>query len=300
MPDRKAGRIKKGALEPCVNPMRKFYELLWVMGLQNADYYDVDLEEQGSKNKPKLTKKVTDFIKLRANEDLLKPQRKILLGLVGAGYEPEKLNISEFLHSRRIFDIAAEAWVRVRIELLTLAKMPPDFIHTELKHLTGKELYSLEEIRTYIYFFWNFRYLDAWEDEYRKPFCDFIHSDKLLSDFYSESVKLFSGETELYNLLLSLNIKDEKGIFRRAILKNKLRQLESNALNAINDKNVEKTILWQRSWISMKKNIEFKDAGNEGIIIPTYTRFNNSAEATENKGQKKKEKKVERKALIDS
>ena len=294
MSDKKAGRPKKVALEPRANPMRKFYEILWIMCLQNADYYDVNLEEQERDYKPKLTKKVADFIKSRANEDLLKPQRKILLGLVEAGYEPEKLNISEFLHSKRIFDIATETWVRVRIELLTLANMSPDFIHAELKQLTGEELYSLEEIRTYIYFFWNFRYIDGWEDDYRQPFCDFIKSDKFLSEFYSESIKLFSGETELYDLLIRHNIRDEKGIFRRAILKNKLRQLESNALNAINDKNVEETILWQRSWISMQKNIEFKGAGNDGIIIPTFIRFNDRAEATENKDRKKKENKVER------
>jgi len=293
MSNKKVRRIKKAALRPCANPMRKFYELLWVMSLQNADYYDVDLEE-GNNNKPKLNKKVTDFIKLRATEDLLKPQRKILLGLVEAGYEPEKLNISEFLHSRRIFDIAAETWVRVRVELLTLAKMPPDFIYAEIKQLAGEESYSIDEIRSYIYFFWNFEYMDGWEDEYRQPFCNFINSDKLLSDFYSESIKLFSGETELYDLLIRLNIKDEKGIFRRAILKHTLRQLESNALNAIKDKNVEDTILWQRSWISMNKIIEFKVAGNDGIIIPTFTRFNDSAEATENKDRKKKDKKVER------
>lgn len=285
---------KKVDLPPQSNPVRKFYELLCLMSLQDADYYEVDLDHQERDFKQKLTKKTTDFIKLQAEESLIKPPHKLLLNLVESKYIPDKLNISEYLHSRRIFDIAAEAWVRVRIEVLTLAHMTSEFIYTELMQLTGKELYSLEEIRSYQYFFWNFNYLDGWEDRFRKPFCDFVNADKLLSDFYSESIQLFSGKIELYDLIIKLKIKDEKGILRDAILRNSLRETESNALIAIKNKNAEENILWHRSWNSMKKIIEFKDAGNGGIIIPTYSTFNDGVDRSKNNGRRKKGMKVER------
>ena len=75
-------KLKKVILIPEANPMRKFYELLWAMSLQEADYYEVDLDYQERDFKQKLTKKTTDFIKLQASESLIKPQRKLLLNLV--------------------------------------------------------------------------------------------------------------------------------------------------------------------------------------------------------------------------
>ena len=106
---------KKVGLPPQSNPMRKFYELLWLMSLQDADYYEVDLDHEEHNYKSKLNKKIADFIKFRANEDLIKPQCKLLMNILESKYIPKKMNISEYFNSKRIFDITSETWVRVSI-----------------------------------------------------------------------------------------------------------------------------------------------------------------------------------------
>jgi len=285
---------KKVGLQPQSNPLRKFYELLWLMSLQDADYYEVDLDHEEHNFKPKLNKKIADFIKFRANEDLINPQCKLLLNLVESKYIPKKMNISEYFNSKRIFDIASESWVRVRIEVFTLTGMSPNEIYLELKRLAGEEHYSLEEIRTYIYFFWNFNFRDGWQEGFPKEFCNFLNSDKLLSEFYSESLKLLSGESEPYDLLINLGFSDEKGTLRRGILKKAQRRMESNILKATEDQNAAEAILWERSLLLLSKLIDLPYTGNDGFIIPTFKKFDDRANSSKNSDLKKMKMKIER------
>ena len=284
---------KKVSLAPQANPMRKFYELLWLMSLQDVDYYEVDLDLEENNFKPKLNNKIADFIKLRANEDLIKPHCNLLMDLMESKYIPKNMNISEYFNSKSIFDIASETWVQERIEIFTLSGMPPDVIYTELKRLTGEEVYTLEEIRAYIYFFWNFSYEEGWKDEFREPFCEYLKSDKLLSEFYSSSIKLLSGEVEPYDLLINLGFTDENGHLRRGILQKAQRRIVSNMLKATEDQNAAETILWERSMLLMGKLIDLKYSGNDGFIIPTYKKFNDRAKSSKNIILKKR-KKIER------
>ena len=267
------GKGKKIALLPEANPVRKLYEYLLIMALQDTDYYDVDLEHVDVAHKLKLTRKIKDFINLRANEDLIIPQRKLLLSLLEIQYVPKSLNISDYLHAKRIFDIASESWVRVRIEIFSMLGMPHEDIYSELRRLGGKELYSLKEIRTYIYFFWNFSYQDGWEDDFREGFCKYFKSDKLLSEFYSKSLRLLTGEIEPYDLLIELGFSDEKGDFRRGVLNKAQRRMESNMLKASEENNPAEAISWQRSQLMMNKLMSLPYSGNEGVILPIFTKF---------------------------
>jgi len=285
---------KKIGLPPQANPLRKLYDLLWLMSLQGADYYEVDLDREEHIFKPKLNKKIANFIKLRANEDLIEPQCKLLMNLIESKYIPKYMNISQYFNSKRIFDIASESWIRVRIEIFTLSGIPPDAIYTELKRFTGEEVFSLEEIRAYIYFFWNFRYDEEWEDEFRKEFCNFLKSDKLLSDFYSESLKLLSGETEPYDLLINLGFTDGKGDLRRGILKKAQRRMESNILKSTEDQNAAEAILWERSLLLLSKLIDLPYTGNDGFIIPTFKKFDDRTNSSKNSDLKKRKIKIER------
>jgi len=281
-------------LPPKANPMKKFFELLWQMSLQGADYYDVDLDQEENNYKSKLNKKIADFIKFRANEDLIKPQCKLLMNLGESKYIPNNLNISEYFNSKRIFDIASETWVHERIEIFTLSGMPPNVIYTEFKRLAGEEIYSLEEIRSYIYFFWNFSYNEGWEDEFRDPFCEFLKSDKLLSEYYSSSIKLLSGEVDPYDLLINLGFSDGKGTLRRGILQKAQRRMESNMLKATEEQNAAETILWERSQLLMGKLIDLPYTGNDGFIIPTFKKFNGRAKSLKILNRKKRKTKFER------
>lgn len=268
----------KKTLPSQANPLHKVYELLWLMQIQKVDYYDVESFKSDPDSKLKLTEEVSNFILDRARKDFVPQHQKLLDHLVKSGYAPKRLNITQPLHSKRVFDMAALTWLRDRIEIMSMIGLPATSIYTEIKRLTSEELYSLEEVRSYIYFFWNFSYSDGWDDSFRKPLHDFLKADKLLSNFYSEPIKLLSGEVTPLEMLIELGVDDPDGMQSWSSLIDGERRIESHLINAIKKSDADGTLKWESARIRLNKIKDLKKRRKERIVFRNFTPFESKKE----------------------
>ena len=253
--------------------MRKLFEYFYLMHQQGVDYFDVDLAQLSSDYKPNLTNKTGDFIKKRARSDLVTSQRKLFLGLLESNHNLKKFDLTQPLHSIRILDMGTLTWLRNRIEIMSMIGLPATSIYTEIKRLTGEELYSLEEVRSYIYFFWNFSYSDGWDDSFRKPLHDYLKADKLLSNFYSKPIKLLSGEVTPLEMLIELGVDDPDGIQSWSSLIDGERRIESHLINAIKKSDADGTLKWESARIRLNKIKDLNKGSKERIVLRNFTPF---------------------------
>ena len=263
----------KKTLPSQANPLHKVYELLWLMQIQKVDYYDVESFKSDPDSKLKLTEEVSNFILDRARKDFVPQHQKLLDHLVKSGYAPKRLEITQPLHSIRILDMGTLTWLKNRIEIMSMIGLPATSIYTEIKRLTGDELYSLEEVRSYIYFFWNFSYSDGWDDSFGKPLHDYLKADKLLSNFYSKPIKILSGEVTPLEMLIELGVDDPDGIQSWSNLIDGERRIESHLINAIKKSNADGTLKWESARIRLNEIKDRNKGSKERIILRNFSPF---------------------------
>ena len=101
---------------------------------------------------------------------------------------------------------------------------------------------------------------------------------------------------EPYELVSGIGISDEKVDCRRGVLNKEQRRMAANMLKASEENNPAEAISWQRSQLMMNKLLSLPYSGNEGVILPMFTKFQDHGKISKiTIRNKKKEKKIEKK-----
>ena len=287
-----ATKKKKVTLMALANPLRKFYELIWIIYLSKSDIETIDLYETEPVKNPKFTKVVGSFIKKQAKLLLIPAHQKLLIHLVDLKYTPDKLDLDTVIPipSDKVFKIAMNQWIKEEIEVLTLCEWPEENIYNHIKRSTGIEIYSRDDLGSFGYYFWNFKYSEGWDNSFREPLCNCFLSDPVLSNFYSKSIKILSGERTLEEMLVDMDVDDSKGILSHSLLSKTRIHIKKNLFLSARRGDAQGVMIWGRADQLLNKK-ERVDGDRKKIILPSFNLINQMSRSEKDPSSEKDAKK---------
>ena len=267
-----ATKKKKEPLPALANPLRKLYELIWIIYLSKSDIETIDLHETEPVKNLKITKVVGTFIKNQA-KILLSPQHQnLLMLLVDLKYTPDKLDLDFTISvpSEKVFKIADHKWIREQIEILTLCEWPVEDIYKEVKRSTGIEIYSQDDIRSYGHYFWNFDNSSGWDNSYREPLFKYLLSDAVLSNYYPKAVDLLFGKFTPEEMLIEMDVDDTKGILRYSLEFKTRINIKKNLFLSAKRGDAKGVTAWGRADQLLNKK-ESVDEDRLKVVLPSFS-----------------------------
>lgn len=140
--------------------------------------------------------------------DFVDPGATMLDTLVRSGHKPVRLELRVPITSDRIWLIPCNPPLREKIEFLAYLGCTPQFISDEIAKEYTDELYSAEEISSYLYLHFNLDPLDGWKTEYRYFLTQYWANSNVLKDFYKPLINLESGRYSPQQILQHINCWD--------------------------------------------------------------------------------------------
>ncbi len=148
------------------------------------------------------------YVEKIIKSDLVEPGATMLDILFKSGHKPARLELRVPIASDRIWMISCNPPLREKIEFLAYLGCTPKFISDQIAKEETSELYSAEEIKSYLHLHFNLDPLDGWRSQYRQSLAQFWANSKVLKDFYKPLIDLESGRIGLQQLLQHINCWD--------------------------------------------------------------------------------------------
>ena len=283
---------KKKTLPTLANPLKKLFELFWILYLSKSGIEDIDIYELEAFENPQFTRSVRDFIR-RETVLLLPPAyQKLMTQLLKIKYTPDKLDLDTVIPipSDKVFKIAMNQWIKEMIEVLTLCAWPEEDIYNEIKCSTGIEIYTRDDMRSFVYYFWNFQYSEGWDNSFREPLFKYFLSEPVLSNFYSKSIKIFSGEKTPEEMLIEMDVDDSRGILSNSLLFKTRINIKKNLFLSARKGDAEGVSKWGRADQILDKK-ERVDGERRKIILPSFSSISDKSKSKKDIPSEKDSKK---------
>jgi len=188
--------------------------------------------------------------------------------------------------SIKVFNVAKYKWIKEMIEVLTLCDWPEEGRYNEVKRSTGIEIYTKDDIRSYVYYFCNFDYSDGWDNSFREPLCKYFLSDPVLSNFYSKSIELLSGEKTPEEMLIDMDVDDSKGILSYSLLFKTRKHVKMNLFLSARRGEAQGVTIWGRADQLLNKK-ETVDGDRIKVILPSFSSISDNGESKKDIPSKK-------------
>ena len=267
-----AAKKKQATLPTLANPLRKLYELFLLIYLSKSDIETIDLYETKLIENTKFTEAAGTFIQKQAKILLTLPHQILLTPMLDLKYTPDKLDLDFTIPipSDKVFNIAKHRWIKEKIEILTLCEWPTEDIYNEVKRSTGVEIFTLDDIKSYRHYFWNFDHSSGWDNSFREPLFKYLLSDAVLSNYYPKAVELLSGKFTTEEMLIEMDVEDTKGILKNSLEFKTLINIKKNLFLSAKVGDAKGVTAWGRADQLLNKK-ESVDGDLKKIILPSFS-----------------------------
>lgn len=283
-----AAKKKKETLPALAIPVRKLYELFWLIYHSKSNIETIDLYEAKVIENLKFTKAVSTFIMKQSKILLTLPHQKLLMPLLDLKYVPNKLDLDFTIPipSDKVFKISNHKWIKEMIEIFILCEWPEEDIYNEVKRFTGVEIFTQDDIRSYGHYFWNFDHSSGWDNSFREPLFKLFLSDAVLSNYYSKAVELLSGELTPEEILIEMDVDDTKGILRNSLEFKTRINIKKNLFLSSKKGDAQGVTAWGRADQLLNKK-ELIDEGRKKIILPSFSLISDKSKSKKDLHSKK-------------
>ena len=207
------------------------------------------------------------YVEKIIESDLVEPGATMLDILFKSGHKPVTLELRVPIASDKTWMIPCNPPLREKIEFLAYLGCTPKFISDQIAKDETSELYSAEEINSYLHLHFNLDPLDGWRSEYRRPLAQYWTNSKVLKDFYKPLIDLESGRIGLQQLLQLINCWDLVSLNTKRELYSTEAEAVSGYKRSILNKDLEKAQTYGKL-ISMSQKFiaDFREISKDEVI----------------------------------
>ena len=283
-----ATKKKKASLPTLANPLRKLYELFWLIYHSKSNIETIDLYEAKVIENQKFTNAVGTFIQKQSKILLTLPHQNLLMPLLDLKYTPDKLDLDFTIPipSEKVFNIAKHNWLKEKIEIFILCEWQEEDIYNEVKRSTGVEIFTRDDIRSYRHYFWNFDHSSGWDNSYRKPLLKYFLSDAVLSNYYPRAMELLSGKITPEEMLIEMDVDDTKGILRNSLLIKTQKNIKKNLFLSAKRGDALGVTAWARADQLLNKK-ELFDEDHLKAVLPSFSSISDKSKSQKDLPSKK-------------
>ena len=283
-----AAKKKIETLPTQANPLRKLYELFWLIYHSKSNIETIDLYEAKVIENLKFTNAVDAFIQKQSKILLTLPHQNLLMPLLDLKYTPDKLDLDFTIPipSDKVFNIAKHNWLKEMIEIFILCEWPEEDIYEEVKRSTGVEIFTRDDIRSYGHYFWNFDHSSGWDNSFRESLFKFFLSDAVLSNKYPIAMDLLSGKLTSEEVLIEMNVDDSKGILRNSLEFKTRINIKKNLFLSAKRGDAQGVTAWGKADQVLNKK-ETVDGDRKKIILPSFSPISDKSKSKKDRSSKK-------------